>query len=98
MESYTLTQKQRLKELNAPQGVYNQVANYAYLEKRINIKIADRRPGDYFTEARDACLRFALTDEFYVGERHHDANPWCYPCSPNASGSGRMVMTILGKH
>ena len=49
-------------------------------------------------EARDACLRFALTDEFYVGERHHDANPWYYPCSPNASGSGRMVMTILGKH
>ena len=44
------------KELNAPQGLYNQVANYAYLEKRINIKIADRRPGDYFTEARDACL------------------------------------------
>ena len=44
------------KELDAPQGLYNQVANYAYLEKRINIKIADRRPGDYFTEARDACL------------------------------------------
>lgn len=44
------------KELGAPQGLYNQVANYAYLEKRINIKIADRRPGDYFTEARNACL------------------------------------------
>ena len=43
------------KELDAQKGLYNQVANYAYLEKRINIKIADRRPGDYFTEALDAC-------------------------------------------
>lgn len=44
------------QELGAPQRVYNQVANYAYLEKRINIRIGDRRPGDYFAEARDACL------------------------------------------
>lgn len=43
------------KELDAQKGLYNQVANYAYLEKRINIKIADRRPGDYFTEALNAC-------------------------------------------
>ena len=43
------------KELDAQKGLYNQVANYAYLEKRINIKIADKRPGDYFTEALDAC-------------------------------------------
>ncbi|ACV21355.1 Uncharacterized conserved protein [Slackia heliotrinireducens] len=44
------------KEINAPQSLYNQVANYAYLEKRINIKIADRKPGEYFTEAKNACL------------------------------------------
>lgn len=43
------------KELDAPKSLYNQVANYTYLEKRINIKIADRRPGDYFTEAKEAC-------------------------------------------
>lgn len=43
------------KELNAGKGLYNQLANYAYLEKRINIKIADRRPGDYFSEAVAAC-------------------------------------------
>ncbi|MBR2835635.1 MAG: hypothetical protein IKE43_08020 [Coriobacteriales bacterium] len=43
-------------ELNAPQGLYNQIANYAYLERRINIKIADKRVGEYFTEARDACI------------------------------------------
>ncbi|WP_321974164.1 GmrSD restriction endonuclease domain-containing protein [Paratractidigestivibacter sp.] len=43
-------------ELDAPQRLYNQVANYTFLERRINIKIADGRPGDYFSEARDACL------------------------------------------
>lgn len=43
------------RELNATDRRCNQVANYAFLEKRINIKIGDRRPGDYFTEARDAC-------------------------------------------
>lgn len=39
------------KQIDAPQRLYNQVANYAYLEKRINIKIGARRPGDYFSEA-----------------------------------------------
>lgn len=43
----------------------------------------------------DACLKYALTDELYVGERYHDANPWYYPWSPNASGSGRLVMMLL---
>ena len=52
------------KELNATKTVYNQIANYVFLEKRINIKIADRRPGDYFTEARNACL----TGETYFGD------------------------------
>ena len=43
------------KELDASKRVYNQVANYAFLEKKININIGARRPGDYFSEARDAC-------------------------------------------
>ena len=43
------------KELNAQKSLYNQVANYAFLERRMNIKIADRCPGDYFTEAKTAC-------------------------------------------
>ena len=50
---------------------------------------------DLAKEALDACLRFALTDELYVGERYHDANPWYYPWSPNASGSGRITMMLL---
>lgn len=61
------------KELDAQKGLYNQVANYAYLEKRINIKIADKRPGDYFTEALNACAEdtayfgdIAKVDDLYV--------------------------------
>lgn len=44
------------KEINASQRLYNQVANYTYLEKRINIAIGDRKPGDYFSEARDSIV------------------------------------------
>ena len=61
------------KELDAQKGLYNQVANYAYLEKRINIKIADKRPGDYFTEALNACAEgtayfgdIAKVDDLYA--------------------------------
>ena len=31
------------------------MANYAYLEKRINIAISDRPAGAYFSEVKDAC-------------------------------------------
>lgn len=54
------------KELDAPKRLYNQVANYAYLEKRINIKIGNRRPGDYFSEALHCCE----TGEEYFGNIH----------------------------
>ena len=43
------------QELGASKGLYNQVANYACLEKRMNIAIGKRAPRDYFGEARDAC-------------------------------------------
>jgi hypothetical protein len=58
-----------------------------------------RRVGrdDLAAQARDACLKYALTDELYVGERYHDANPWYYPWSPNASGSGRITMMLLDR-
>ena len=56
-----------------------------------------RRVGRYdlAAQARDACLRYALTDELYVGERYNDADPWYFPWSPNASGSGRIAMMLL---
>lgn len=50
---------------------------------------------DLAARAVDVCLRYALTDELYVGERYHDANVWFYPWSPNASGAGRIVMMLL---
>ena len=50
---------------------------------------------DLAEKTLDACLKYALTDELYVGERYHDANPWYYPWSPNASGSGRITMMLL---
>ena len=42
------------KTIDAPQRLYNQIANYTYLEKRINIAIGEMRPGEYFTQAREA--------------------------------------------
>ena len=50
---------------------------------------------DLAARASDVCLKYALTDELYVGERYHDANVWFYPWSPNASGAGRIIMMIL---
>lgn len=51
------------KQIDAPQRLYNQVANYAYLEKRINIKIGAKCPGEYFTEAMEC----AKTGKPYFG-------------------------------
>lgn len=41
-------------EIDAPQRLYNQVANYTFLEKRINIAIGKKSPKEYFGIARDA--------------------------------------------
>ena len=41
------------KAIDTPQRLYNQVANYTYLEKRINIAIGEKCPGEYFSQARD---------------------------------------------
>ncbi|MBR4654973.1 MAG: family 10 glycosylhydrolase [Kiritimatiellae bacterium] len=43
----------------------------------------------------ETSLRFAVTDEYLVGERFHDATPWYYPWSPNASGNGRIILMLL---
>lgn len=44
-----------VKELGATRGLYNQVANYTFLEKKINIAIKDDAPCRYFTREREAC-------------------------------------------
>jgi hypothetical protein len=56
--------KEYLKEngLNA-KSTYNQVANYAYLDKAVNISIGKRAPNDYFSSAKKQCE----TKEIQVG-------------------------------
>lgn len=44
------------KEIDAPQRLHNQIANYTYLEKRINIAIGEKSPGEYFSQARTAII------------------------------------------
>ena len=43
----------------------------------------------------DAILKYSVTEEYYVGERYRDDNPWYFPWSPNASGSGRIIRMLL---
>lgn len=58
--------------------------------------VAWKRVGrnDLAGQALDACLKYAVTDEYQVGERYHDENPWYYPWSPNASGAGRILLML----
>lgn len=44
------------KEIDAPQRLHNQIANYTHLEKRINIAIGEKSPGEYFSQARTAII------------------------------------------
>lgn len=43
---------------------------------------------------RTATFRFAMTEEFYVGERYKDDDPWFLPWSPNCSGAGRIIQML----
>ncbi len=51
---------------------------------------------DLAEQALEATLKFSVSAEYIVGERYHDANPWYFPWSPNASGSGRIVRMLFG--
>ena len=35
--------------------MYNQIANYVYMQSEINIKIKDKAPNVYFSELKDQC-------------------------------------------
>ena len=50
---------------------------------------------DLAKQAFDATLKYAISPEYVVGERYHDVNPWYFPWSPNASGSGRVVQMLF---
>lgn len=51
-------------KIDAPQRLYNQVANYTFLEKRINIAIGKKSPKEYFGIAKDAIA----SGEDYFGD------------------------------
>lgn len=50
---------------------------------------------DLADHVMDATLRYAMSAECLVNERYRDDNPWYSPWSPNASGSGRIVLMLL---
>lgn len=59
------------------------------------ITATGEREDDLAKQALDATLRYSVSDEFIVGERYHDTQPWYFPWSPNASGSGRIVQMLF---
>jgi hypothetical protein len=47
--------KDYLKKNGLTKGRYNQVANYAYMQSEINIKVANKSPNLYMTEVKKQC-------------------------------------------
>lgn len=47
--------KNYLRSHGFKQADYNQVANYAFIEQKLNIAIADRAPEEYFGKVREQC-------------------------------------------
>ena len=48
--------KKYLIDKKIPQGKYNQIANYAFIQQEINIKISDKAPCDYMKTVFDQCV------------------------------------------
>ncbi len=60
--------KDYLKKNGLTKGLYNQVANYVYMQTEINIKVGNRSPFDYFSILKEQCnsgeLRFGGINDF----------------------------------
>lgn len=69
------------ESIDAPQRLYNQVANYTYLEKRINIAIGKQNPGSYFSAAKKACENGEgyFGDTMSLDELHANLAANCIP-------------------
>jgi len=46
-------------------------------------------------EVLDAQINYAMTEEYYMIERHDDSDPYFLPWSPNASANGRTIMMLM---
>lgn len=44
-----------LKKAGLPRSQYNQIANYAYTQEEINIKIGNKAPSTYFADIQNQC-------------------------------------------
>lgn len=75
--------REYLKKHGLKRGLYNQVANYVYMQSEINIKIADRAPNVYFNELEGQCatgeLIYGGIVDLEVLRENLDAN--CVPKS-----------------
>lgn len=55
-------------------SIYNQVANYAYLDKAVNISIGKKAPNEYFSEAKRQCLTGEITVGTIVDDKSYQEN------------------------
>ncbi len=73
--------RQYFKEHGFSQSQYNQVANYVYVQQKINIKVGKRSPADYIGQIREQCqsgkLAFGGIDTLPDFEANLEAN--CIP-------------------
>jgi hypothetical protein len=70
-----------LKKAGMTRGEYNQIANYAYTQEEINIKIGNKAPKIYFQEVRAQCnggpLKYGSINDTRVLSANLEAN--CVP-------------------
>lgn len=58
----------------ADKNMYNQVANYAYLDTGVNISIGMKAPNDYFTVAKEQCSSGTIKVGTILGEEDFWSN------------------------
>ena len=63
-----------LKKAGMSRGQYNQIANYAFVQEEINIKVGNKIPSKYFTEVKTQCSGGQLKYGSLADVRELDAN------------------------
>lgn len=104
-DMHHLFPREYLKSCNFKQGEYNQVANYAYAQTEINIKIGKKPPTVYFRELEEQCNGGELKygDITNLQEFHSNMAENCIPAaivSMNANNYGEFLKqrrTLMAK-
>lgn len=63
-----------LKKAGMSRGQYNQIANYAFVQEEINIKVGNKIPSKYFAEVKAQCSGGQLKYGSLADVREFDAN------------------------